>query len=46
MEKEIRDEYVAEGNPIWENVDNFVNEVTEVIDKLSTAFSSAIKKFK
>lgn len=53
LEKEIKDEYVEEGNPFWEDVNNFVNGVNNIINNVSGAvssvsktFNSALKKFK
>ncbi len=53
LEKEIKEEYVEEGNPFWEDVDNFVNGVNNIINNVSDAvssvsktFNSALKKFK
>ncbi len=53
LEKEIKKEYIEEGNPFWEDVNNFVNGVNNIINNVSDAvssvsktFSSALKKFK
>ncbi len=51
--KEIKEEYIEEGNQFWEDLDNFVNGVNNIINNASNAvssvsktFNSALKKFK
>ena len=50
--KEIKQEYIDEGNPFWEDVTNFVdgvnniiNNVSNAVDSVSKTFSNAFKKF-
>lgn len=45
LEKEIREEYIEEGNPIWEDVDNFVNGVSDVINNVGKNVSSVVNSF-
>jgi len=52
IEKEIRADYEEEGNPIWNDVNNFVNGMNDVINRVgktvssvSNVFSNALKKF-
>jgi very-short-patch-repair endonuclease len=44
LEKEIREEYVEEGNPIWEDVDNFINSASKLVSNVGNALSNAFKK--
>ena len=45
LEREIRNEYEEEGNPIWEDVNNFVNGFNDIVKNVSNAFSNVLKKF-
>jgi very-short-patch-repair endonuclease len=35
LEKEIKQEYIEEGNPFWEDINNFINDVGEAWDNVS-----------
>lgn len=45
LEKEIKEEYIAEGNPFWDNIDNFINKVNNIATNVGNAFDKALKKF-
>lgn len=52
LEKEIREEYIEEGNPIWKDATNFVNGINNMINNVgnavnsvSNAFNKTFKKF-
>jgi len=41
LEKEIRDEYEEEDNPIWKDVDNFVNGMNDIVKNVGNAVFKA-----
>jgi very-short-patch-repair endonuclease len=45
LEKEIREEYVEEGNPIWEDVTNFVNGMNNIISSVGNVLGNLSKNF-
>jgi len=45
LEKEIKEEYIEEGNPFWEDVNNFINSASNIISGVGDALSNAFKKF-
>ena len=44
--REIKEEYIEEGNPFWEDVNNFVNGVNNIINNVSNAVDSVSKTFR
>jgi|GEM_PF-583527 len=46
LEKEIRREYEEEGNPIWEDVDNFVNGINKIFNDVVGNINNAFKNLK
>ena len=45
LEKEIKGEYIQEGNPFWNDVTNFVNGVNKIINNVGNAVDSVSKTF-
>ncbi len=45
LEKEIKEEYIEEGNPFWEDVNNFINSASNIVSNVSNVLGNAFKKF-
>ncbi len=45
LEKEIREEYVEEGNPFWNDVTNFLNSASKLVNNVSTTFNKISNSF-